>query len=197
MEKTVVNGSYAPGEAHESYAYMTFGTWFEDRTTGSTAQGVNGSFVYGSATDPASIPSTGTASYAGNISGTYFLANGAEPPDTHASMNATVDFSARSLSFSTQNSRIYNSYDNTYDQATNKVTIVNSNATAAPELNMNGTLTYAAGSNVFSGTVTDAGGRSGTATGRFFGPAAEEIGGAFGLSAAGKGTHSGYFVGKK
>jgi len=42
---------------------------------------------------------------------------------------------------------------------------------------MSGTLSYLANSNTFTGTVTDNGGRTGSATGRFYGPTANEVGG--------------------
>lgn len=195
MAKTVIAGAYSSSEASASYAYMTFGTWFEDQTTGGNLQGVSGDYVYGDATNPANIPATGTATYVGNVSGMYAPTSGEQPFSTHASMSATADFAARSLGFATSNSKTYDRYETIYDGATNRVTVT-SDAVAKADLDMSGTLTYSAGSNLFAGTVTDGGGRSGTATGRFYGPAAEEIGGVFGLT-AGSGRHSGHFVGKR
>lgn len=182
-------------DAHyTSYSYMTFGSWFDDQnTSGSNYNFASGDYVYGSATDPANIPTTGTATYAGSVKGGYFPSSG-EPTDTYADMSATADFAARSLSFATSNSKTYSNYNTTYDQATSKTTVT-TNAAAKTDLNMSGTLTYSANSNLFAGSVSDGGGRSGTATGRFYGPAAQEIGGVFGLS--GSGTHTGHFVGKK
>lgn len=163
---------------YTTYSYMTFGTWSHDKTSdGSNFNSVTGNFVYGSATEPANIPSSGTATYIGAISGGYIPATADNFHDTYADMSATADFAARSLNFSTSNT---------------KTRMDNS---ALAHLNMSGTLTYSANSNLFAGSVTDGGGRSGTATGRFYGPAAQEIGGVFGLS--GSGTHFGNFAGKK
>jgi len=48
---------------------------------------------------------------------------------------------------------------------------------------LSGVLTYAAGTNALSGTLTTANGSlSGPAVGQFYGPAAEELGGAFSLT---------------
>ena len=49
---------------------------------------------------------------------------------------------------------------------------------------MSGSLSYAAGTNSFSGNVSTSGGMNGTASGRFYGPAATEIGGTFITKAA-------------
>ena len=59
---------------------------------------------------------------------------------------------------------------------------------------MNGTLNHAAGSNQFTGTVT-ATGLSGSATGNFYGPAAQEIGGIYNLTGT-AGQLSGDFIAK-
>ena len=61
-------------------------------------------------------------------------------------------------------------------------------------MNLTGTLTYSAGSNQFTGAVANSGSTlSGTATGRFYGPAAQEIGGTFGLTGAGLSAYGGGF----
>lgn len=195
MPTTVASGTYT-GNVATSYTYMTFGDWYEQQNTGGNIQGVHGSYVYGDATNPANIPASGTATYVGNIRGGYAAADGSEPISTHANMTATADFAGRSLSFATSNSMVFTNNDYSYNSATNKSTVTG-DAVAASHLDMNGTLTYAAGSNQFAGTVTDRGGRSGTATGRFYGPAAEEIGGVFSLSAQNQGWQGGRFVGKK
>lgn len=192
-----MDGSYAPGQQQVTYAYMSFGTWNDIQGTGGdNYRMATGDYVFGSATAPANIPTSGTATYTGAISGVYSPASGVMPYSTYADMSATADFSGRSLSFATTNSRIYDTRNETYDQATNQV-VVRTDAVAADHLNMSGTLTYTAGSNLFSGNVADGGGRSGTATGRFYGPAAEEIGGVFSVSGSGAGGHFGHFAGKR
>jgi hypothetical protein len=64
-------------------------------------------------------------------------------------------------------------------------------------LNMTGTLNYSPGSNQFSGAVSTAGGMTGTAQGRFFGPAAEEIGGTFSVTGPGVQSYGGAFGGAR
>ena len=83
-------------------------------------------------------------------------------------MNATVDFGARNILFTTSDTKALN---------------MNTNAeTANTSLNLTGTLTFP-GSASFSGNVSTVDNRlSGTASGRFYGPAAEELGGTYHLS---------------
>ena len=90
-------------------------------------------------------------------------------------MAATVNYVTRSIAFSTSNSQL-------------------NTGLLMPNLNMSGTLTYAPGQNLFAGTVTSAT-MTGTASGRFYGPNAEEIGGIYSLSGGGAG-HYGAFFGK-
>ena len=105
-----------------------------------------------------------------------------------ADMTATVDFGARSIGFNTTNTQ------QTADLAT---------ISANDNLNLSGTLTYAPGVNQFSGPVTTVGGgvgnapMTGTATGSFYGPAAEEIGGGFSARGAGVSGYMGAFGGRK
>jgi hypothetical protein len=54
--------------------------------------------------------------------------------------------------------------------------------TPGPALDLTGTLTYAPGSSQFIGPVTSGNGLSGNANGRFYGPAAQEIGGVYSLT---------------
>ena len=57
-------------------------------------------------------------------------------------------------------------------------------------------MTYAAGTNTFTGNVT-ATGLSGTSTGRFYGPSAQELGGVFSLSGAGMEHYAGGYGAKR
>ena len=52
-------------------------------------------------------------------------------------------------------------------------------------LDMTGSLSYAANSNSFKGIVATTGGLTGTSTGQFYGPNAEELGGVFSLKGTG------------
>ena len=61
---------------------------------------------------------------------------------------------------------------------------------------MAGTLNYAAGSNAFSGNVS-ATGLTGSSSGQFYGPNAEELGGVFSLEGAGVETYIGGYGAKQ
>lgn len=170
---TAVTNGFSNGFS-TNYSYLAYGEWSECTSCGTANEvGVTGGFVYGLATDPAAIPTIGTASYVGEVNGQYVDAAGLNSR-TFADLNSTADFSARTLSFTTTNSFI--------------------NSTSSPSLNMSGNLSYSAGSNQFSGPVTSTG-LSGTATGKFLGPAAQEIGGVYTLRGT-AGGHDGVFAGK-
>ena len=166
------------------YQYTQYGDWSQCSANCSANGGtnsVNGVYVWGSATAPGNIPIAGTFTYNGNIEGNYLSAVGTKATvsgtqGTTGNMAATVNYATRSIAFSTSNSQF------------------NAGAVAAPNLNISGTLTYAPGQNLFAGTVTSAT-MTGTASGRFYGPNAEEIGGIYSLSGGGAG-HYGAFFGK-
>jgi hypothetical protein len=73
-----------------------------------------------------------------------------------------------------------------------------SNLSVAPSpnsnLNLSGTLSYLAGSNQFSGTVNTTS-MSGIATGKFYGPSAQEIGGTFSVSNGTVGSGGSAYIG--
>lgn len=172
---TFANGS-APGE----FDYQTYGTW--TRAPSDFAQLMSRST--GQATPATALPNTGTANFTGSAVGVYTVAGNATRQGTTADMNAAVNFGSRQIGFSTAN------------------TVVGPGGAgegARPELNMSGTLTYAPGVNSFTGTVTAPGaGLSGTANGRFYGPAAQEIGGVYSLgSPSGISGMTGGFGGKR
>jgi len=154
--------------------YQTYGIW----VTGDTA-GYAGATSVGSPTAITGIPSTGTGTFTGNASGFYLDRTGTDLYFTTANMTAVANFSTRSVAFSTSGTAI--SPDLSGFVAPSTYGIGN--------LNMTGTLSYAAGTNLISGAVTATGASSnslsGTANGKFFGPSANEIGGTYGLSNAG------------
>ena len=164
--------------------YQTFGIWMTDDGAGG---GVAGTFSLGALTPVSSIPTLGTATYLGSTMGHYVDPAGTENL-AFADMTATVDFRARSIGFNTTNTL----------QTADLVTI-----SANDNLNLSGTLTYAPGVNQFTGPVTTVGGgvgnapMTGTATGSFYGPAAEEIGGGFSARGAGVSGYMGAFGGRK
>lgn len=164
--------------------YTQYGDWSQCSANCSANGGtnsVNGVYVWGDATAPGNIPTMSTYTYNGNIEGNYLSAGGTKSAvsgtqGTTGVMAATVNYATRSIAFSTSNSQF------------------NAGPVLAPNLDMSGTLTYAPGQNLFAGTVTSAT-MTGTASGRFYGPNAQEIGGIYSLSGGGAG-HYGAFFGK-
>jgi hypothetical protein len=140
---------------------------------------------FGSPTAVVALPIAGTATYSGLSSGIYINQPGAVFV-LGAKMQSTVDFGpARSVAFSTT--------DTTLSLTSGSPPL------AAPALDLTGNLSIAVGSNQFTGPVTAPGtpGLAGTATGRFYGPTAQEIGGVFALKGTGPQTMLGGFGGKQ
>jgi hypothetical protein len=147
--------------------YQTFGVWLAE-TSPTTFQ--VGALSVGAATPGSAVPTTGSATFTGFTSG--FYTENRQPFVSSALVSATVTWSTQSIAFSTSNTTIGN---------------LNSGGTiAASDLDLTGTLSYALGSNQFNGGVTAArnGGMSGSATGRFYGPTAQEMGGVYSLTGA-------------
>lgn len=175
---------------YNGWDYQTFGIWM---TGLNSSSGTAGSFAVGSLTSSSAIPTSGTGTYTGKSMGLYV-----DPSNnaylTIANLSAATDFAARTISFSTtgtQQTALSSTPTGTYS--------ANSN------LNLSGTLTYSSGSNQFLGSVTTVGGgtgnaaMTGTATGNFYGPAAQEIAGSF-VTSGGSGSSNsfmGAFGGKK
>jgi len=158
--------------------YQSFGVWATGAGTGS---GTFGSISVGSATPGASIPTTGTATYGGYTAGRYSSGIG-QTWFTSSSMTAAANFGTRDIAFTTTGTQI------TPDLIASSA---NSN------LNMTGTLSYAAATNQITGNVTTTGGLTGTVTGRFYGPSAQEIGGTFSAMGGGLEGYAGAFGGKR
>lgn len=144
------------------WEYQSFGVWNNQDITGE--QGWVGAHSFGSGTADAAVPLSGTATFVGKFGGLYVSPAG-EGSVAAGDVTVNADFSARSLSFASNNTVT------TRDLAV---------ATPAPNLNLSGTLTYAPDLARFSGTLTSAGGTmSGASNGQFYGPKAEELGGVF------------------
>ncbi len=145
--------------------YQSFGVWdalgLEERALGATS--------FGSATPASAVPGSGSATFTGKLAGLYAPASG-QAALAAANVSLQANFGARSLSFSSSGTTLTSNLATT---------------TAAPALDLSGTLTYAAGSGRFSGALTNAGGTlQGSSLGQFYGPAAQEAGGAFNLKSA-------------
>jgi hypothetical protein len=144
--------------------YQTFGVWAVQSTPSSF---VLGGVSAGNATPGNAVPTTGTATFFGQASG-YFIDMAGIRFTSNAAMIANVDFQNRAIGFTTLDT-----------------TLVNSNTRASSskeELDLSGSLSWAAGVNNFSGRVrTRDNNLDGNASGRFYGPAAQEIGGTYEL----------------
>jgi hypothetical protein len=192
-------GTYTASAYQTNYSYLVYGNWFECGSgTGcgvsANETGVAGWYVSGQETPVGSIPVSGQATYNGSVDGSYFDASG-NSFAVSANLAVGADFSTRNLSFNTSNSAIYNNTTTTLNQD-GTITVTSPDYVAKPDLNLAGTLSYPVNSNTFAGVVADAFGRTGSATGRFFGPAAQEIGGVYGVKGIDGSTHTGSFVAK-
>lgn len=159
------------------FSYVTLGQWAS--IDGAVTIG---SFVpIGFQTPGASIPTTGGATFIGFLAGLFAPAGGTTPLVVGANATAVADFAGRSVSFSTANS-----------QTSQLVPSLPPTSNAG--LNLNGTLSYAAGSNQITGTVTSANGMTGGAVARFYGPAAQEIGGSLAVTGTAGGMAAGFIA---
>lgn len=160
------------------FEYQTYGAWgsYGNATTSANAISV------GSATPVTGLPATGSYTFTGGASG-YYTDSSKLSYITNANMTATASFDARTVTFSTTGTYISGSPSGSVIPASN--------------LNLSGTLNIAAGANTISGTVTTAGGMSGNANGKFYGPTANEVGGTYAVSGSNLGGFVGGFGGKR
>lgn len=157
------DGSSSVGFARpeeNGFEYQTYGAWVTYDKDQSVVDA--GGFSVGLPTEAAAIDTTGTAKFEGTAAGLY-VTNGGDKTDLMtAKAHLDVDFASQSVAFTTTDSQLPEA------------------GTAAPNLDMAGTLTYAPGTNGFKGAVSTAT-MSGTASGGFYGPAAQEAGGSYTL----------------
>jgi hypothetical protein len=166
-----------------TYSYMTFGEWSCATSDGCNVNGGAvqvGSFVYGQETPYASIPATGTATYTGSTNGVYIDTSNAIFT-TKAALSIGVDFAARTSTFNTTN--------------TVMTALANNAQSTNLGLNMTGSGTYGS-SNLIQYNLTSANGALAGASGRFYGPTAQEIGGVYSGGSSSTGYYSGSFVAK-
>lgn len=124
------------------------------------------------------LPTNGTAKYNG-VGHAYISDLAAERFSGDAQNQVTMDvvvdadFGKRSLGFSTSNTYIH-TYEGTTDQH-----VIQSR----PDLNLSGSAGWSAAGGDFKGSVGNAAGNlKGSLEGSFYGPAAAEVGGVFGLT---------------
>jgi len=160
--------------------YQTFGIWAEAPTATSW---VTGAISVGNPTPGSAVPISGSATFNGVAAGLYVDIAG-NVHGTAAQMTANVDFQAQTIGFSTSGTMVSD---------VNGMTYANSN------LDLVGTTWhYPASTNQFGGNLHTADNSlSGFATGQFYGPSAQEIGGTYGLTGTGVSGMLGAFGGKR
>lgn len=162
-----------------AWDYQSFGVW--ETGLDNPAGGNYGAMSVGAPTAGSAIDTVGSATFTGKVVGSYVSPAGLGHTAL-AGLTVVADFGNHSLDFSTTNTVISSNW---------------SSFDAAPGLDLTGTLTYTAGTNSFTGTLStttpnpsgDGGVLSGNSTGQFYGPAGEELGGVFFLN-AGSGNES-------
>ena len=161
-----------------SFDYQTYGIW------GPYGNATGSSFALsdGTASAASVIPATGSLTYTGGSTG-YYVELNKFSYITNANMVFISTFDNRTLNFSTSNTVIQGG--------------PNGNLNSNPALQLTGVLTYVAGTNNFTGTVTTTSGMTGTMNGKFYGPGLNEVGGTYAVYAAGIGTMVGSFGGKR
>jgi hypothetical protein len=168
------------------WSYQSYGVWI---TNINGSSGTVGGGSVGSLTTGVAIPTTGTANFSGTSAGVYSNSIG-DAYLTGSSMSASVNFATRSLGFATTGTQIL---------------LSNGTWQSTSGLNTTGTLSYASGTNLVTGSnLATAGGggvavmTGGTVTGKFYGPAANELGGTFAVRAgAGVESYTGAFGSKR
>jgi hypothetical protein len=161
--------------------YQSYGVWLND-TSATSLQA--GAISAGAVTPGTAVPLTGTANFNG-ASSAFFVDGGGVPFFTTAVMTAVVNFGNQNIILNTSGTQAGN--------------LVTGSIGPRPELDLSGTLSYPEGVNRFTGTLSTSHPAflmSGPATGRFFGPAAQEMGGTYDLSGSG-GRMIGAFGGKQ
>jgi len=142
--------------------FQTFGFWNAEGFEVGTVQTAS----VGAGTPAVNVPTVGSATFSGKLAGLY-LAPGASASVATAAVTVNADFGNRSLAFSSSGTRL------TADLRT---------SSAAPHLDLRGTLAYQPASASFTGTLSNAAGTmSGKTRGQYYGPRAEELGGTFAL----------------
>lgn len=160
LEVRMIANPYAQG-----WNYQSFGVW---NTQGMNAGRTN-SLSFGSVTPASAVPSSGTASFVGKLGGIYVSPSG-DASMASADVRVQADFGSRSLGFASSGTRLTQDLKGT---------------TPAPHLDLAGTLAYSPAANTFAGTLRNAGATmSGSTTGRYYGPAAQELGGVFTVKSA-------------
>lgn len=165
------------------YNYQAFGWWMELTSN----SGIGATFTTGALTNPANIPTSGSASYSGFSTGLYTTAGG-DLYITGSRISASAFFSP----FLNLDPRV-----SLTSSDTNGVNINTDIQTPLNQLNFSGSLPINFTNSSFTGNVSSADNSwTGSSSGVFYGPALEEIGGTFRLS-NGTANYIGSFGAKK
>lgn len=154
--------------------YQSFGLW---TTVSATGEGTYGAISAGAMTPGSAIPVSGSALYQGLAGGRYVDESG-QAFYTASAVTASANFANRNIAFSTTGTLV--SQD-----------LINSSSNSG--LDLTGTLSYAPATNQIIGAIQNsanltAPSMSGSVNARFYGPAAQEIGGTFSASPGGGST---------
>ena len=170
-----------PLHQNVNWKYQSIAVWTEP----DSGSGKYGGMSVGSTTSGSSIPS-GSATFTGFAGGFYSDASN-NVHVVQSNFSATANFGSRSIAVSTTDSRkqLFNGNDGSFASSQDDAT-----------LNFTGTLSYSPNENSLSGTLTTNSGMSGPSSSKFYGPNAEEIGGAFNMT-GGSQTFVGAFGAKQ
>lgn len=160
--------------------YQTFGIWQDLSVSGNIATYKMGAISGGNQTSGLGIPDKGEADYVGLAFG-YFTDTSNDAYVFTAVADAKVKFDVQSINFFTTGTAAQN-------------IATDDEPTPNTGYNLSGTLTYSAATNNITGAVTSANSNlSGSINARFYGPAAEEMGGTFSLTGTGPQVMAGGF----
>jgi len=163
--------------------YQTFGIWETGRDS-PTSRKFGAMSVGNTAGTAIPVSATATAvTFTGYAAGSYVNADGIGTT-VFADLKVIADFGPnRSLAISTVNTQISSNWVDFAPKT---------------DLNLSGNLTYEEGINRFTGSVKNSDNRlTGTSTGQFYGPNAEELGGVFLLQGNGVETYAGAYGAKR
>jgi hypothetical protein len=182
-DKADADGMIYDPQNGSNWDYQTMATWMQANED--TRIGRIGAMSVGNPTVDASIPTASTATFIGVAEGMY-LDNDHEFYRVSSDAELIADFGNRSVTFETTNSLIQ------------PVDGGDPYTDAGP--NLTGTFSYSANDNTLTSSNlygTSPGWTGGTASAKFYGPNAEEIGGVFSIRGPGKEAYEGAFGAKR
>lgn len=152
------------------FNYQSFGVWGTGLVVGST--GKYGAISVGAKTSGSSVPSSGNATFRGYVGGIY---TSGTPVKYSANAVFDVSFANRTVGMVTSNETF--------------TSLGTGTSFVAGYLRITGTMSYTSGSASFSGNLSATGVTannpfSGTGSGAFYGPSANELGGTLFLSSS-------------